>query len=90
MCKEKINNICINTFLFCFIFMRYFINNYKKGKNDYLKQNAIIILFNDYICSKELNLLNKEELNKILDENNYKENIKNLLDDNKFKERKFK
>ena len=87
MCKEKINNICINTFLFCFIFMRYFTNNYKKGKNDYLKQNAIIILFNDYICSKELNLLNKEELNKILDENNYKENIKNLLDENKFKER---
>ena len=87
ICQEKINKICINTFLFCFIFMRYYNNNYKKDKNDYLKQNAIFILFNDYINSKELNILNKETLDKILDENNYRENIKNLLDENKFKEK---
>ena len=84
ICRDKIIKICINIFLFCFIFMRYCINN-KKGKNDYLAQNAVFVLFNDYIYSKDI--LNKEELDKILDENNYEENIKNILNDKKFKEK---
>ena len=94
ICLDKINKICNNIFLFCFLILKYTYNFRKKNKfafgNKYkssdLSGTAIFILFDQYIKKGENNLLTLEKINELIDEKKYMENIFTFLEDNSFKE----
>ena len=98
ICHGKINQLCTNIFLFCFIIIKYiyeyrkknkitkkFKIGYKYHKSD-LSGSAIFILFDEYLKNEGNNLLDLEKLEELIDEKYYVENIMNFLDEKTFKE----